>query len=71
VEGGIEKYPVKTDLIDEYLQNTYIASSCLSVTYLALDVSHGTWLCIFMNIKSRINILVIYTRSCDFHGHYC
>lgn len=30
----------------------------LSVTYLVLDVPYGTWLCIFMNIKSRINILL-------------
>jgi hypothetical protein len=32
--------------------------SSLSVTYLVLDVPYGTWLCIFMNIRSRINILL-------------
>jgi hypothetical protein len=32
--------------------------SSLSVTYLVLDVPYDTWLCIFMNIRSRINILL-------------
>ena len=32
---------------------------CAPATYLVLDVPYGTWLCIFMNIKSRINILLI------------
>jgi hypothetical protein len=32
--------------------------SSLSVTYLVFDVPYGTWLCIFMNIRSRINILL-------------
>ena len=53
--------PLKIYLSKDQVYYSFTLSwhgSCLSVTYLVLDVPYGTWLCIFMKIKSRINILL-------------